>query len=857
MSACELMVNCNVPELLVRDLATSENLFKSKAMTAGCPNAGLAAPGRTSTPSFRRPFLSCRGNNQGQQATINTSLLHCLVTESNSFAEELDENEELEEVKDGSQDSSNATSIGTVPSSLRTRQQSVATVATSDSGRCSSLFSRNALSPSSPALSPGLRKRESSLHSTWYEDEPDSPQDRPGSSVLTARTSISDLYEPTSDPSDDNHNMAKENEKNYRSGFPPVFPDGPLVEVCSGTRTHTQPHSSASQPYHEKPRTVDVPPLTISAVRIPSLRESPRSAQSTWVTSDLGAVSVSTTVRQRGSQNNGYLQEPQAGVCLIEPANGQTDVDASAPPPIAFANRYQALHHCHARPPSVIVIDEDGISDFDEKRGGEANTQVLTEAKKPSLVNLRRWADTTTESLASSQKAKPYTPSAHFSPGIPLPPEIMESLRVSITCFPETMLLTSSLSVETIRAYSKKFKHQADMDRTLRGIDAASARPSTSHSSKSPKRWNMSWLGHSQRSNKQPHLQHQQQSQQHSYSLTRGSQFPPFAMSSLSLAATAAPAPAWAPIKNIFPSASNHLCDALYAHLLAYNYIASIAPQTTPSPVFFPTTAPSSSRPGTRTETKTETRGLRRPSASHTDHHQQHRPLSQPATAEDPCASTDRKGLRIPHKAASLLGMDDPVSTAAAAYSRHHYQQHQLRQQPSFGRRVLTRRRDGRRGSYSLAETIVSPVGADAASGVGRGGGSYEPIPQSANGYGGSNNTRNATFGRGDSNGVGCKTSHGPGGNITANYSQHDVTGAGAGSAAMGELLVGLGRCVNLLVATMRATGTGEKERAIADEGSSVLFGTDWGEIAEGVEPVEPVLLRALCEVVRCAEEGS
>ncbi|KAK4245613.1 hypothetical protein C7999DRAFT_16207 [Corynascus novoguineensis] len=774
MSACELIVNCNLPELLVRDLATSENLFKSKAMTAGCPYAGLAAPGRNSTPPFRRPFLPCRGNNQGQQVAINTSLLHCLVAEeSNPFAEELDESGELEEAKDGSQDSSNATSIGMVPSPLRTRQQSVATVATSDSGRCSSLFSRNALSPSLPALSPGLRKRESSLHSTWYEDEPDSPQDRPGSSVLTARTSISDLYEPASDPSDSNHNsMAKENEKNYRPGFSPVFPEVPLLEVCSGTRTHTQPRSSASQPCHEKPRTVDVPLLTISPVRIPSLKESHRSAESTWVASDLGAVSVRTTMRQRGSQNNGYLQEPQAGVPLIEPANGQTDIDGSAPPPIAFANRYQALHHCHAQSPSVMVIGGSGVSGFEEKRGGEAYTQVLAEAKKPSLVNLRRWADTSTESLVSSQKAKPYAPSAPFSPGIPLPPEILESLRVSITCFPETMLLTSSLSIETIRAYSKKFKHQVGMNRTFRGVDTASVRPSTSQSSKSPKRWNMSWLGHSQRSNKQPHLQHQQQSQQHSYSLTRGSQFPPFAMSSLSLAATAAPAPAWAPIKNIFPSASNHLCDALYAHLLAYNYVASLVPQTTPSPVFFPTTAPSSSRP-------------------------------------DPRAGTDRKGLRIPHKAASLLGMDDPVSAAAAAYSRHHHQQQQQQQQqqqrqlPSSGRRVLTRRRDGRRGSCSLAEIVAI-------------------------------NPRNATFGRGDSDG-----------------------GGGAGSAAMGELLVGLGRCVNLLVATMRAAGTGEKERAIADEGSSVLFGTDWGEIAEGVEPVEPVLLRALCEVVKFAEERS
>ena len=59
----------------------------------------------------------------------------------------------------------------------------------------------------------------------------------------------------------------------------------------------------------------------------------------------------------------------------------------------------------------------------------------------------------------------------------------------------------------------------------------------------------------------------------------------------------------------------------------------------------------------------------------------------------------DRKGLRIPYKAASLLGKDDPVSAAAAAHSRHYHQQQQnqqqqqQRQQSPSGRRMLMRRR--------------------------------------------------------------------------------------------------------------------------------------------------------------------
>ena len=57
---------------------------------------------------------------------------------------------------------------------------------------------------------------------------------------------------------------------------------------------------------------------------------------------------------------------------------------------------------------------------------------------------------------------------------------------------------------------------------------------------------------------------------------------------------------------------------------------------------------------------------------------------------------------------------------------------------------------------------------------------------------------------------------------------------------AMRDVRRGLGRCVGLLVAVMM-DGRGAVEEGVA---------------AGGVGGVEPVLMRALCEVVRCAEEG-
>jgi hypothetical protein len=326
----------------------------------------------------------------------------------------------------------------------------------------------------------------------------------------------------------------------------------------------------------------------------------------------------------------------------------------------------------------------------------------------------------------------------------------MESLRVSISCFPETMLLTSSLSIETIRTYSKKLKHQGDLDRSLRSNDNQSLYSvASSHNPKRAKRWNLAWLSHNRRSKRQ-----KEQPQYHT--LPRGRL--PLDMSILGPVPQIPMTPSWGPIKNIFPTASDYLCDALYAHLLAYNYITSLSP--TPRP---PMLAP-----------------------PRTSHH--HRGASRRA-------SVDTATLNIPLKAASLLGMDDPV----AAY-QHQLHQFQQQQQRPKTRHLLTRR------STNQPFILNGP---------------YLPFLASHNPY----------------------SSEG---------------GVPETSQAMREIQTGLGRCIKLLVATLKRT-VGMTPVFGADREPSLLIQEvvdGEGKQQEGREGVDGVLVRALCEVVRCAEEG-
>ncbi|KAK4155342.1 hypothetical protein C8A00DRAFT_13622 [Chaetomidium leptoderma] len=777
MDAEDAMVDCNLAERLVRDLETSSDIFTSRDLTAGCPYASFAAPDLGA---------SCRASYRPQQLSMSHSLV---MHEDDSCAEQSDHGRHLG-VKTRCLDSSSVTSAGMGLFSIRTRQQSVATAATSVSGRCSSLFSHSTLSPISPVLSPCSSNQEGSPHGTWFEDEPESPQDEPGTSVFTARTSLSDPHQLALDLCDDDLMAASQKLAIDRVGIPGTTP---TVYFPGGFHdTRSRPHTPARPLHLEKPRIVDIPPVAIGPKQTLSPKgsrcgaDSASIASSPWEPTTVEILPAGRVERRRQASYASSLQEddPHSSMALLATANGRTVIDASAPPPvIPFASKDQARHHPHARPPPSMTIDENEI--FDERKASGAS-----QARKPSLADLRHhWVNNASpETMTSPPSITPSTPGPP-SPGVPLPPEVIDSLRVSVACFPETMLLTSSLSVETIRAYSRKVKHRrADLGSTY---DADSVYSSSSHTgTRPPKRWNMSWLGsHTRRSNNKHHLGGQTQQQYH-HSLPRGTGTtppPPPPVSETPLKIPSLPF-IWTPIQRIFPSAPAHLCDALYAHLLAYNYMTSL---DHPAASIFPPPPPSS-------PTTTRPR---------TNHHQ----------------TTTGSLLQIPPKAASLLGMDmgidDPVSTL------HHQGgggsgKHQPPRSSGGGNRVLLARASSSswRTSYLLHEFFNPPAAAVATS---------------------------TDIG-------GASTSSGRDGGGGGNSSSQQQEGGAAGVVVRREIRMGLGRCIGLLVAAMRMRVDSTSSSGVADEEVGLLLMGEGGGDGE----VEPVLMRALCEVVRCAEEG-
>ncbi|KAK4125272.1 hypothetical protein N657DRAFT_552744, partial [Parathielavia appendiculata] len=785
----EPMVDCNLPELLVRDLEVSEDIFMLKDMTAGSPCAGLEALPSDLSDSLPAPIMRYRPSYQQDQQHQAEKL-----GASRPYPDSLVEDKEHQcaEPSDGinefgprdrRRDSSSVTSVEMGPHSIRTRQQSVATAATSVSGRCSSLFSHNTISQSPPGLSSCFsNSRGGSPPGTWYEDERESPPDEACCSVYTARISISDPHQPHLDLADDIIMSGLQKAPKDRE-LPPAPADSHFPKGCYAT--FSRPHTPASQALREKPRIIDIPPMAICPRPISSLHNVHHATETASSASEprgTAPAARSGVGRQRQTSCSVNLQgDSDLSIHLLATANGRTVIDASAPPPISPTRRGQVLPHRPPRSPLAAAVDECDVSGDEEALSSRMDGERRTEARQPSLADLRRWVDASTETMALPQISMPYNPGMP-PPGMPLPPEVMESLRVSISCFPETMLLTSSLSIETIRVYSRKVKHRAALDRQLQSTDTDSLY-SNSHNTRPSKRWNMSWLSQSRRSSKL----HQPQQSYDSLPWSTHSPFNPSPSSLTMERPRTTTLHLWTPIQTIFPTASPHLCDALYAHLLAYNYIRSLCP--TPAPATTPVPPPTKGR---------------------SSNHQINHGSSSPS---DDTART----LGIPHKAASLLGMDDPVSATAA------YRQQQQAQ-----------------GSGSASSRARMLLGRAAAGGGGRRQTSYrvlwdELFASSSGGSVSQNGPRNGFAGGGNQE-------------------------FGGASAAMRELLAGLGRCVNSLVATMGKGAGGDQVLIDGDEmetdaevDSLVEEGKRVGVVV--LEGAEPVLVRALCEVVRCAEE--
>lgn len=175
------------------------------------------------------------------------------------------------------------------------------------------------------------------------------------------------------------------------------------------------------------------------------------------------------------------------------------------------------------------------------------------------LPTVESWLNTNAHTYATH-------PNDEVFKAVPLSPNVMETLRISVTCFPETMLLTSSLTVETIRSYSKKVRQPTtDVQTTLSNLPLFPS--AQGYPRKSLWRKVASYTKHTSSSDAPRRLQ-----------FGSGPGAGPRGLRAPAEEAETQPQP-WEHLRNIFTGASDYICDALWAHIIAYNYISAHVPR--------------------------------------------------------------------------------------------------------------------------------------------------------------------------------------------------------------------------------------------------------------------------------------
>ncbi|KAL2269083.1 hypothetical protein VTJ83DRAFT_3929 [Remersonia thermophila] len=655
-----LLVDCTFPELLARDLERSRDIFLSKDMTAGSPCPGLAAPEPNGVLSMasgldKGPWLEevekTHGYENGPSGSGRSS--PDLLSASQKLADGL--------------------------VSVRTDQLSaIITEATPVSPSSSSPSLSSMPLPALLDLTPCSSNREDSLDGTWFDDEPETPQEGTENYIFTARTSLATLggLDETRDPADDKA----------------AAPNSPL-DLAPLSKQFSVP-----LPVHfEKPRIIEIPPPAAGKGKaLPShpSRVSPelgpanardRAASS----ASAGSVGMVRHRRQLSTESN-LSGELGTGPSLLELVNGRTIIDVSTPPCIPLAGRSQDDD-------SEGSDEEDGISEALELE--KAPSADLADPK-PSVTKRSLEADACPDAcpdafpdaLAPAHSHLTRYPTNSSLASLPLPPNVIESLRASISCFPETMLLTSSLSIETIRAYSKKLRRRSLMDRQFRDPESDTDSAYSSSSPKHSRRWNMAdWFDPSRRCNNMAaEKQQQQQVQQWSHATRLAKSLSHVKLSRVLQCPITGRMPSWlktpspwAAVANVFPSAPARLCDALYAHLLAYNYVCSHCPSgPRPSGEHQLLGTPQAKNPPLRHRRLSLLQDHQQPSPEATRTARPDPAEGQPNDSgeadDDVAANARRPGTpmsHVPTKAAMFLGivadaMDKPLPIHAARHGK-------------------------------------------------------------------------------------------------------------------------------------------------------------------------------------------
>ncbi|KAM0326174.1 hypothetical protein ACHAQA_006771 [Verticillium albo-atrum] len=565
---------CNFPELLANDLEFSSLVFAAKNMTAGAPSPDLVsdegqwqslAPAVAAAP-HKMAAAPCQ-----QQPIVRFQSKGPPINEKSQVQTMQHELSDAESISSGPSFSE------VEPASLR--QQSVITTATSVTGGRNSMASQ---------------KRLSSLghdtNASWIDLDPD----------VAVEDDDAISIEGVSVPRRLSANI---------DGARQVGSPARAATANAAMRSGSNPFESFSRPERRtwslqmqpEPTTVDLRRRSLNYIElsVPQRRSS---------------LHAETTVNPR---NLSFLATPELG--------SQASFEGASPAPVPISQPVRPAEEDECAiddlkddiEPWFRYVDEQNQSTPERRRTRLASKRQSHIMSTSPLDEVQTWLDS---SLDTSQLDEGYR--------MPLPPDVVETLRVSLACFPETMLLCSSLSTETIRSYAKKLKHPADDSTNLHTPPP------------SPKRWKWSNVLGQRRSVSS--LKRDTSSQR--YSAELGSH------AETSLAATSSfTQPQWSRLRNIFPDGSDYLLDALYAHLVAYSYVSGLVPRSGSKPHGFNDRKP--------------------PTPDH------ERPSIESRKSKD---SND-----IPKKAAHLLGLQDAATASITPPPPLSPKAHRLRKKSS------------------------------------------------------------------------------------------------------------------------------------------------------------------------------
>lgn len=501
-----------LPEVLAQDLEFSAAIFAEKKMTAGAPLLALSAEERarfrTSRMSLYSPYLAASARVQSLGPIEERESMVSFVDEPEHHLEERD--------SESSSTSSRYSSDGAEPPSFRHRG-SVVTNATS-------LASVSCRPKNSPP--PG-----SHYESSWIDGDSDGEE----------------------------HNADNAEDCNVGS-LSPRPPTPPSCEL-------------AYHPVTARALKIDIPSSWTHATKSSHRKSHSVSGGSPIVSLRKQKSGRSLDVSVRPSTMSGRKQQ-STPPSFRDPAFSTV----KTPPPRSFfiPQRTQSLQSRTSRPnmsspqqPQMmfqppLVTEPSPVSEgFPDSEEDSLYPATRRELAKPNPVFVR--PPTPPEPLRSVQSwlnssLQPYPWTSHSDEGarvVPLPPDAIETLRVSVACFPETMLLTSSLTVETIRSYAKKVRHPVTEIQSISG----EASPPSPRKSLWRKVVNYKKAAQQLDFNMSP---------QRYAGSRQGS-----SIDSSSSAELDAPRP-WTSLKNVFGHCSDYICDALYAHIVSYNYVSAL-----------------------------------------------------------------------------------------------------------------------------------------------------------------------------------------------------------------------------------------------------------------------------------------